>query len=126
MNRSAHILRVTGPTHLLIRHAEIIVESLLAYLRLTPRWSRCKEDFAIEFRHPDTLTISFRTFEGYGREIGRPLVDPELSFILESADEGHHYENAFTRTLELMHPTDWEPSWLPALDHLIDEAIEDL
>ena len=124
MNHSAHVMRVIGPSHLLIEHAEAIVNNLLAYLRLTPRWNRCKDAFDIEFRHPNTLTISFRTFEGYGREIGRPVAESELTFTLESADEGHHNENTFTRTIEHMHPPDWVPSWYRVQSETSDEGIE--
>ena len=117
-------MRVTGASHLLVEYAEPIVDALLRYLRLTPCWGRCEKDFAIEFRHPDTLTISFRTLEGYGREIGRPVADSRLTFTLESADEGHHYENSWMRTLEDLHPPGWVPSWYRAPDDSIDDGIE--
>src|SRR5438128_2565830 len=123
MNHSAHVMRITGPSYLLVGYAEAIVDNLLAYLRLTPCWNRCKDDFAIEFCHPNTLTISFRTFEGYGREIGRPIADPQLSFTLESADEGHHYENTFTRTLEYVHSPNWVPSWYQSPSEIIHDGI---
>jgi hypothetical protein len=111
MNRTAHVLHIQGPMGIIALNMQAIFDNLLAYLQLTPRWLRCSHEFHVDRARNDEVVIGFRTFEGFGYEMGRPVETPELSFILESADEGHHYENPRFRLLTEGHSSDWKPSW---------------
>jgi hypothetical protein len=124
MNYTAHTLHVVGPLGEIAQHAEAIFDSLRAYISLTPRWDRCSQFLRVQNVSENTLTIAFRTSEGFGYEIGRPVNAPELGFLLESADEGHHYENIRSRVLTHVHPCGWKPSWCS--DNETDGELEPL